>query len=143
MLKQNVTIPLCELVGDVIFSVATNGTETASFFFRYDNETFRAFCFNDGKDLDVYRRLKETLKISKGSYVTMHCQLEFYRKKLVSDETWDSYKTGVSNPTSCLVPQYRIMAIDYGLPLELHNALKTNVAQTPTPIGDLSRFERR
>lgn len=141
MIKQYCTLPLCEIITDINFSTAKNGSKMASFRFRYDGHSLYAFCFDDGKDQDVYNRLKNVLKLSKGSYVSMQCQLDYFKKNLVSDAEWESFNTGRSNPTGCYVPQYRVLAIDYGIPIEIHNKLKENEKTIHRePIGNFERF---
>lgn len=137
------TVPVAELVTDVCYKETATHAEMAYFTFCHNNNKFFAACFDDGDEKGAYRRIRDSLNLKKGSFVTLNCDLSFHHAPLIEDDRWKELSKEV-NPTWCLTPRFRIISIDYAIPIEIHKKIKEKETNDKpkkiSPIGDLSGF---
>lgn len=138
-MDMTVSIPVAKVVSEIMLKPTAAGGEMLSFVFQFGKEKLLAYCFQEDF---AFKRIRESMVIERGVYITMNCTLSFYHKNLVSDEKWKGLSSE-RNPTGCILTRFRIDKIDYAIPLEIHNKLKTvqGKKEPVKPIGDLSRFE--
>lgn len=127
------------LDGDVKFSKAANGCDTASFCVKYGNEKYRMILFSDQNEKNPYTRMKTCVEkgaLTKGKPLWIEAEMTYYEKSIIPDESWNELISDIpnekveqifgstKNPSKGKFPRFKVTEWDFAIPKECHDTLK-------------------
>lgn len=134
------------LDGEINFSKAVNGCDTASFCVKNGNEKYKMILFSDQNEKNPFTRMRSCVEkgaLVKGKPLWIEAEMSYYEKSIIPDEAWKMlikdipYKEvenifgSTENPSKGKFPRFKVTDWNFAIPSECHNTRKTTPSSMP------------